>query len=113
MSITINSTQDERELGKYQKARNVPRHILSNGVYPNCQVAISAYQSLESQLAGEAGYEDLSAFSDYHSTAMAPLASHVQTIIDAMTTIMDTMEAIETDAPGTFHIELPEEEPEA
>ena len=52
---------------------------------------------------------DLAQFGQYHANVTAAVTPYVQTMYEAMQTIVATMQAIEAAAPGTFGIQLPEQ----
>lgn len=93
-------------LTEYAAMRNAPRDTMGYGVYPNCVKALTDYTALQSWLAE---HDDLSAD---HAAMIAAVAPHIETLQQAMQTIVATMQAIERAAPGTFGIELPEDKPE-
>ncbi len=83
----------------YAAMRNAPRNAMAHGVYPNCVAALSQYAALEAWLT------DHPDMADSHAAMIAAVAPHITTLQTAMQTIVDTMQAIEQAAPGTFGIE--------
>lgn len=105
MTIQITTVADERLFNDYLAARDAPRGTMANGVYPNCLKALSQYDSLVARLTGG----DLAQFGGYHTDVTAAVAPYIATMYKAMQTITTVMLAIETAAPGTFGIELPQQ----
>lgn len=99
----INNPDDERAFAAYTAARNEVRAKMGHGVYPNCLVAIAAYEALEAALA-EGG--SLEQFAEYHNTLMAPLAPYIATLRADMVEIANIMYQIELIQPDTFGIPL-------
>lgn len=83
---------------QYAFMRNAPRSTMAHGVYPNCVKAMADYAALEAWLA------DHSDMADSHAAMIAAVAPHIAALQDAMQTIINTMQAIEAAAPGTFGI---------
>ena len=105
MSISISGMADERSYEQYRELRDAPRQTISNGVYPNCKKALSEYSILVDALSG-----DMSGYAELHTAMIAQVSPHIASIQQAMQNIVDTVEAIEAAAPGTFGIELPSED---
>lgn len=82
----------------YAAMRNAPRSAMAHGVYPNCAAALSQYAALEAWLA------DHPDMADSHAAMIGAVAPHIATLQEAMQAIVDTMQAIEQAAPGTFGI---------
>ena len=101
MSVSISDAAGLALLTEYTRLRDEPRNAMAFGVYPNAIIALQRYQALTEWLAQ---YPD---FSQLHQDTVGAVLLHVQTMIDAMETIVATMQAIEAAAPGTFNIELP------
>jgi len=104
MSVIINTISDEQVYENYRSLRNTPRQSIAYGVYPNCKKALSEYSALLSALSG-----DMSDYADLHITMTAQVAPYITGIQQAMQNIVDTVEAIEKSAPGTFGIEVPQD----
>lgn len=83
---------------QYASMRNAPRSTMAHGVYPNCIKALADYAALETWLG------DHPDMADSHATMIAAVAPHIAALQDAMQTIINTMQAIEAAAPGTFGI---------
>lgn len=94
------------EIQQYATIRNAPRSTMAHGVYPNCLKALAEYQALVDWLAVHPDWQQS------HADMVAAVLPHVTALQQAMQTIVATMQAIETAAPGTFGIALPEEQPE-
>lgn len=101
MAIEIQTAEDAADFKLYEAARDKPRLNMANGVYPNCLIAISSYADLVARL-----QDDLAPYAEFHSTTTTKVAPYIATIQAAMTTIIETMRAIEASAPGTFGIEV-------
>lgn len=82
----------------YATMRDAPRKAMARGVYPNCIKALVDYAALEAWLT------DHPDMADSHATMIAAVAPHIATLQESMQTIIDTMQAIEATAPGTFGI---------
>lgn len=106
MPIEITTAENEREYEAYRALRDTPRNIMAHGVYPNIVKMLSAYQVLSDALAG-----DMSGYAEYHDGITAAVAPHIASIQEWSQNIIDTVQAIETAAPGTFGIPMPAEEP--
>lgn len=91
---------------EYATMRNAPRLAMAHGVYPNCVKALADYATLQQWLADNPDWQQP------HAEMISAVAPHITTLQQAMQTIVGTMQAIETAAPGTFGIELPEEQPQ-
>ena len=93
---------------QYVAMRDAPRLTMSHGVYPNSVKALAEYQVLFDWLTANPSYAQL------HSDITAQVAPYVAQMQQAMQAIITIMQAIETAAPGTFGIQLPqpEEQPE-
>lgn len=89
---------------EYATMRNAPRDTMRHGVYPNADKALREYQALQAWLADNPDWQQP------HADMVAAVLPHVQTLQQAMTTIVATMQAIESAAPGTFGIEVPVEQ---
>lgn len=100
MSVNISDAAGLALLAEYTRLRDEPRNAMAHGVYPNAVIALQRYQALTGWLAQYPDYSQL------HQNTVGAVLPHVQTMIDAMETIVATMQAIETAAPGTFNIEL-------
>lgn len=107
MTIQIQSVQDERAFEAYKALRNLPRNSLTHSVYAGSKITLRHYVNLEAALAG-----DMSDYAEYHAASTAPVAEHIETLRAAMETIVQVVEAIETFAPGTFGVALPDPEEE-
>lgn len=86
--------------------RNAPRSTMAFGVYPNAVKALTEYQALVDWLAAHPDWQQS------HVDMVAAVLPYVTALQQGMQTIVATMQAIETAAPGTFGIALPEEQPE-
>lgn len=99
---------DERKFNAYLAARDAPRETMANGVYVNCRRALGQLAALTARLTDP---DDLADLAQYHLDVTAPVQPHLNTLIQACSTIVQVMEAVETAAPGTFGIQLPEVQP--
>lgn len=81
---------------EYLAHRNAPRSTMAHGVYPNCVKALADYAALEAWLT------DHPDMAESHAAMIAAVAPHIAALQDAMQTIINTMQAIEQAAPGTF-----------
>ncbi len=108
MSLNISSAAEERAFNEYKEAREQPRVFLRR-IYYNGTNLLREYTKLAERLQDA---DDLRNFAAYHTDIMADVAPHVQSITNAVQGIIDTIEAIETAAPGTFGIEIEESETE-
>jgi len=106
MTIEITNANDERTYNSYLAARDAPRLTMAHGVYPNAVKALAEYDNLVARLASG----DLAQFGQYHTNVTVAVAPYVQTLYEAMQTIVEVMNAIETAAPGTFGITPPQQE---
>lgn len=93
---------------QYVAMRDAPRERMSTGVYPNCVKALEEYSSLLLWLTANPSYAQL------HGTITAQVAPCIVQLQTAMQSITTIMESIEQASPGTFGIQLPvvEEQPE-
>lgn len=107
MTIQISTVQDERAFEAYKALRNLPRNSLTHSVYAGSKITLQHYADLEAALSG-----DMSDYAEYHATSTAPVAEHIETLRAAMETIVQVVETVETFAPGTFGVTLPDPEPE-
>lgn len=99
----LTTAQDLALAQKYVAMRDAPRLVMANGVYPNSVKALEEYQKLIDWLAANPSYETL------HNDITAQVAPYIAQMQTAMQAIITIMQAIETAAPGTFGIELPQE----
>lgn len=110
MTISLKNATEENELIRYLAARDAPRSTMAHGVYPNAKKALAEYDDLIVLLGG-----DMAKFELYHEELTKEVKMYVGMLQEALTTIVNVMEGIETAAPGTFGIPLPpvpEEKPE-
>jgi hypothetical protein len=84
----------------YATMRDAPRKAMAHGVYPNAIKALADYAALEAWLA------DHPDMADSHAAMIAAVAPHIATLQASMQTIINTMQAIEAAAPGTFGIAI-------
>lgn len=103
----IETGEDANLFVAYLAARDNPRQIMANGVYPSALVALSAYDDLVSKLQPGGVYAD---YGEFHANITAAVTPYVTIMYQAMQTIVQTMQAIERAAPNTFGIQLPPEE---
>lgn len=99
--MEITTVEEERAFVAYSNERNAVRAMMAQ-VYVDCRNTLAAYASLTARLA-----DDMAQFSDYHLASTAPVQPYIdqlQTVMAAITTIM---EGIETAVPDTFGISLP------
>jgi len=108
MTIEITTAADERTYSNYLVARDAPRLTMAHGVYPNAVKALNEYDNLLQRLTGG----DLAQYGEYHVNLTAAVTPYIQTLYSAMATIVSVMVSIETAAPGTFGITLPQEQTE-
>lgn len=87
---------------EYATMRNAPRDTMRYGVYPNADKALREYQALQQWLTDNPDWQQP------HADMVAAVLPHVTALQAAMTTIVTTMQAIESAAPGTFGIEVQE-----
>lgn len=99
------TVDDERAFNEYRALRNAVREAMANGVYIGCKRAIQRYDNLDAALTEGGTLETLG---KYHAELSAPLAPYIAQLRQAMTAIVQIMEAVETAAPGTFNIDVPE-----
>lgn len=95
MTINIANVIDERKMVEYLQARNQPRDVMTNGVYPNCIKAIEEYDKLVLRLTDE---NDLYSFAGYHETSTAPVAQYIALLYQKMAEICAIMEAVDVAA---------------
>lgn len=112
MTINIANVVDERKMVEYLQARNQPRDVMTNGVYPNCKRAVEEYDKLVSRLIDE---NDLYSFAGYHETSTAPVAPYIAQLYQKMVEICAIMEAVDVAAINqtggpVFGITLPQVE---
>lgn len=91
---------------EYAAMRNAPRDTMRYGVYPNAVKALDEYAALQVWLTDNPDWQQP------HADIVAAVLPYVVTLQQAMMTIVTTMQAIESAAPGTFGIELPTEKSE-
>lgn len=89
---------------EYAAMRNAPRDTMRYGVYPNAVKALKEYHALQSWITDNPDWQQP------HADMVAAVLPYIDTLQQAMTTIVTVMLAIESAAPGTFGIELPVEE---
>jgi hypothetical protein len=85
---------------EYAAMRNAPRDTMRYGVYPNADKALREYQALQAWLTDNPDWQQP------HADMVAAVLPYVTSLQAAMTTIVTTMQAIESAAPGTFGIEV-------
>ena len=107
MTIEINTAADERLYSNYLALRDAPRLTLANQVYPAALKALDEYDALIERLTKG----DLQGFGEYHANITEGVAPYIQALYTALETIVNTMRIVDTAAPGTFGIELPQEQP--
>lgn len=105
MTISIKNFIDEQALRTYVIARDMPRSTMAHGVYPNCVKALYEYDNLVARF-----QTDLADFTEYHADVVKAVAPYIDQLQQAMGAIVQIMQAIEAAAPGTFGIELPQDE---
>jgi hypothetical protein len=104
MGFTINDAQDERVFRAYADYRDTVRRVMGGGVYVKLREAIAAYNAFDEALATTLADPDLLA---YHAALMVGIEPYIAQLRTGAETIVATMQAIETAAPGTFDIPLP------
>lgn len=105
--MTIIATfEDENLFRNYLAGRDAPRSTMAYGVYPNALKALAEYDALVVRLAPGG---DLESFGDYHQAVTVNVQPYIVQLQAAMTAIVQIMQGIETVAPGTFGIQLPQE----
>lgn len=111
MAFEITSPTDEYTLRAYTDARNKVRDIITYGVYPHAKQAVEAYDALDIIVTSLAsGSTNQQALATYHSSLMSVIADDTADLRTYAESLIASIEAIETLQPGTFGIELPEEE---
>lgn len=94
--IEINDLAGINQMQTYVSLRDTPRMLMTQRVYGVAKRTLAEYQKLVLFLQENAGYVTL------HDTTTAQVQPHIQTPIDALQTIVTTMDQVETEAPGTF-----------
>lgn len=104
--MTIIATfNDENLFRAYLAGRDAPRSTMAYGVYPNAVKALAEYDALVVRLAPGG---DLEAFGEYHQAVTINVQPYIVQLQQYMAGIVQIMQAIETAAPTTFGIELPQ-----
>lgn len=101
MSFAINTATDEQLFRSYTSHRDAVRDVMGHGVYPNLRRALSVYAAFDTALAGDLADHDLLA---YHQALMAAIDPYVSMLRAAAAQIVEVMDMIEANAPGTFGI---------
>lgn len=107
MTVEISTFIDERLFQDYLAARDAPRLTMAYGVYPNAVKALSEYASLLTRLSPGG---DLESFGAYHQAVTVNVQPYIVQLQQLMAGITQILQAIETAAPGTFPIQLPQEQ---
>lgn len=107
MTISLKNATEENELIRYLAARDAPRSTMAHGVYPNAKKALQEYDDLQVLLGG-----GMAKFAGYHDEVIKDVKLFVGQLQGALQTIVNVMEGIETAAPGTFGIPMPQPPPE-
>lgn len=102
MTIVIQSLSDASAFRRYEEMRNTPRRILENGVHPNGEAALSAYETLMIALSGgheateDEPYtvEDMSAYAEFHENTLSQVAPFVAAMQACMETTNATMHIV-------------------
>lgn len=102
--VQIQTVEQERKFVDYSNTRNEVRAMMAQ-VYVDCRNTLAGYASLTARLADE---NDLAEFTDYHTDSTAPVQPYIDTLQTEMGSIVAIMEGIETAAPNTFGISLPQ-----
>lgn len=101
MPFTINTASDEQLFRSYTSHRDAVRDVMGHGVYPNLRRALTVYAAFDAALADDLADQDLLA---YHQALMAQIAPYVAMLRAAAAQIVEIMDMIEANAPGTFGI---------
>ena len=102
MTIVIQSLSDASAFRRYEEMRNTPRRILENGVHPNGEAALAAYETLMIALSGgheateEEPYtvENMSAYAEFYDNTLAQVAPFVSAMQVCMETTNATMHIV-------------------
>lgn len=96
MAIEINDLSGINQLQTYIDLRDTPRMLMAQRIYGPAKRVLEEYQKLVDFLAENPEYATV------HSTTTAQIQPYIQTMIDALASVVGAMEAVEAAAPGTF-----------
>lgn len=96
MAIEISDAAGIGLIQTYVDLRDAPRMLMARQIYGVAKRTLTEYQKLVDFLSENEEYALL------HTATTAQVQPHIQTMIDALASVVGTMEAVEAAAPGTF-----------
>ena len=100
-------TREEIELlAAYEAEQGAIRQQLASGIYDNAVGMLARWKSFQESFQPGGRFESLAA--QYAAEqALGITSEEIATLSSALTTIVDTMQAIEARVPGMFGIDVP------
>ncbi len=103
--IIINNLENELQFTDYHRRRGELRDALRFGVYPNLVKALEIYVAFVADYGPDGARYDAELW-EYYQQTIAPIADVQDGMMAGAQQIVAAMEAVEAASPGTFGIEL-------